>query len=552
MTQTTLQSPASPKSKSNQPSMTDFIRPASKYSSTDHRQVEITDALVLYIAGDLVPLSVVESHYFSNLLKRLDPRYQLPSRKHLSTKFLEEKSSSIQNDVRRSLQNAPSVCLTIDLWSNRQMKGFMGITGHFILDWTMQSVMIACKRFKGRHTAENIRLEYEETVSSYEISEKIMTVVTDNASNMTKAFDFSLPGYTTDKDDESDSDDEDLADPSEDATSSEGPLTRCYAHSLQLVVKDGLKDASQHLKNVTAKASNTVNHVRKSIYATDILEGEKRLQAANATRWNSQLRMIRSVLGAPEEKLKQLDIQQLTAYERKLLQELCSVLSPFERATNMVQQENNVSASLTVPVTLGLKHQLQQISTTYKMVTTLKSSIQERLSHYEDDDSYLTAAALDPRFKLRWCDAEKRNKMQTALTNKASSVSLSSAEEKIKSPLAKAPKLDDDFFSFMGSDSSAVSSNATGVESEIKDYLKQPCTDMTSNPLEYWKGQQSNYPVLSTLASRYLTIPASSAPVERLFSIAGKIFRPDRCSMKDQTFERLMMIKCNAKLTDVE
>ena len=186
------------------------------------------------------------------------------------------------------------------------------------------------------------------------------------------------------------------------------------------------------------------------------------------------------------------------------------------------------------------------------MMTILKSFIQERLSNYEDDDSYLTAAALDPRFKLGWCDAEKRNKMQTALINKAPSVSLPSAEEKIKSPPAKAPKLDDDFFSFTGSDASAASSNATGVGSEIKDYLKQPCTDMISNPLEYWKGQQSNYPMLSTLASRYLTIQASSAPVERLFSIAGKIFRPDRCSVKDQTFERLMMIKCNAKLTDVE
>ena len=62
-----------------------------------------------------------------------------------------------------------------------------------------------------------------------------MTVVTDNASNMTKAFDFSLPGYTTDKDDESDSDDEDLADPSEDATSSEGPLTEYLpTHSLTI------------------------------------------------------------------------------------------------------------------------------------------------------------------------------------------------------------------------------------------------------------------------------------------------------------------------------
>ena len=380
--------------------MVEFARPESKYSSTDRRQVQITDALVLYIASDLVPLSVVESEYFSNLMKILDSRYQLPSRKHLSTKRLEEKSTSVQANLKGSLQNAPSVCLTIDLWSNRQMKGFLWITGHFILDWTMQTVMIACKRFKGRHSAENIRLEYEEAISAYEISEKIMTIVTDNASNMTRAFDLSLPGYVTEKeankDDDSDVED-DSPDSSEENSSHEDPLTeclpthsRCYAHSLQLVVKDGLKDASQHLKNVISKASNIVSHVRKSIHATNILEGEKRLQAANATRWNSQLKMIRSVLEAPDEKIKLLDVQQLTAYEKKLLHELCIILTPFEKATNMVQQDNYISASLTVPVTLGLKHQLQHISATYsnKMVTTLKTSIEQRLSHYESDEVY--------------------------------------------------------------------------------------------------------------------------------------------------------------------
>lgn len=111
---------------------------------------------------------------------------------------------------------------------------------------------------------------------------------------------------------------------------------------------------------------------------TDIFEGEKRLQTASATRWNLQLRMIRSVMGAPEEKLKELDVQQLTAYERK--------------------QRNNVSASLTVFVTTGIKHQMQQISTTYNntTATTLKSSIQQRLSDYRDDGSYLTAAVVRP------------------------------------------------------------------------------------------------------------------------------------------------------------
>ena len=99
-------------------------------------------------------------------MKILDSGYQLPNRKYSSTKPLEEKSTTIKASLKGSLHNAPSVCLTIDLWSNRQMKVFFGIIGHLILDLTVQTVMIACKRFEGRHSAENIRLEYEEAISA--------------------------------------------------------------------------------------------------------------------------------------------------------------------------------------------------------------------------------------------------------------------------------------------------------------------------------------------------------------------------------------------------
>ena len=47
------------------------------------------------------------------------------------------------------------------------------------------------------------------------------------------------------------------------------------------------------------------------------------------------------------------------------------------------------------------------------------------------------------------------------------------------------------------------------------------------------------------LAKRVLSVPASSAPVELLFSVAGKVFKPDRCQMKDSTFETLLFINCN-------
>ena len=55
----------------------------------------------------------------------------------------------------------------------------------------------------------------------------------------------------------------------------------------------------------------------------------------------------------------------------------------------------------------------------------------------------------------------------------------------------------------------------------------------------------STYPILAVIAKRVLSVSAFSAPVEHLFSVGGKIFRPDCCQMKDTTFERLIFIKCN-------
>ena len=81
---------------------------------------------------------------------------------------------------------------------------------------------------------------------------------------------------------------------------------------------------------------------------------------------------------------------------------------------------------------------------------------------------------------------------------------------------------------------------------EVSQYLVEPCIDGT-DPLQYWQENAEKYPTLATLAKYYLAVPATSAAVERLFSVAGKLFRPDRCRRSDSTFQMLMMIKCNAK-----
>ena len=69
----------------------------------------------------------------------------------------------------------------------------------------------------------------------------------------------------------------------------------CFAHTLQLVIKDGFKQAG-NITKVLCKVSTIVSFSKKSTLAAEVLEAEKRLKTANATRWNSQLQTIRSVL----------------------------------------------------------------------------------------------------------------------------------------------------------------------------------------------------------------------------------------------------------------
>lgn len=289
------------------------------------------------------------------------------------------------------------------------MKGFMGITGHYILDWCLKSVMISCSRFRRRHVSENIHSEYEEVIASYRLTNKISYIVSDNAANMVKAFNYALSGYDLEKEEQSD-DENDESDEFDDDLADDicfPKHTRCYAHTLQLVVRDGLKECGKSQKKVISKAAKIAVRVRKSLMATDVLEREERIRAANATRWNSQLIMIQSILEIPEDKMNKLEAcPKLIAYEHKLLMEICEILRPFQQATVRIQADKTVSASMAIPVINGLKLFLDNVRSEYSqnLVNKLCQSLEQRMSIYTNDDTFITAAILDPRFKLTWCD----------------------------------------------------------------------------------------------------------------------------------------------------
>jgi hypothetical protein len=75
--------------------------------------------------------------------------------------------------------------------------------------------------------------------------------------------------------------------------------------------------------------------------------------------------------------------------------------------------------------------------------------------------------------------------------------------------------------------------------SEIVDQTSDICA------LEFWKSHQSQFPVLAKLAKKYLSVQASSAAVERMFSIAGHIFAPKRRKLKTTIYSHLVYVKLN-------
>ena len=147
-----------------------------------------------------------------------------------------------------------------------------------------------------------ILLHYAEIEQLFKISGKI-DLIADNAANMLKAF--RLLEISPDEHDAEDpnvAEDVDELQPVEIDGDLHSELDMiqpnylsCFAHTPQMVVKDGMDRADQ-AKRVMGKVARLVSRVRHSRVASDLLMDRDRLPSANVTRWNSQLAMLKSLL----------------------------------------------------------------------------------------------------------------------------------------------------------------------------------------------------------------------------------------------------------------
>lgn len=172
-----------------QPSVLETFTNCIPYDKKGARWKVITDAVAMYIAKDMVPIYTVEKPGFIHLLKVLDPRYVLPSRKYFSDVALPQLYNSTRQRIAAELDGVSFYSATTDLWSSRVMQPYLSLTLHFINDdWTLRSVCLQTAYFHDEHKGEIIAQGLKDALSSWNLPEDRLTcMTTDSGTNMLKA-----------------------------------------------------------------------------------------------------------------------------------------------------------------------------------------------------------------------------------------------------------------------------------------------------------------------------------------------------------------------------
>ena len=146
-----------------------------------------------------------------------------------------------------------------------------------------------------------------------------------------------------------------------------------------------------------------------------------------------------------------------------------------------------------------------------------------------------------PQYKLKWVPPDNRSEVSQAfvesVTMMATATVSTNVAESASSQVVASLQGDDDYgYGENNSSSLTVPSSTSQVRAEAMNFLSDADTSLSRLQV---------FPAVKRLFLKFNTALPSSAPVERLFSIAGLIETPRRNRLSDDNFEKLLMLKVN-------
>ena len=209
----------------------------------------------------------------------------------------------------------------------------------------------------------------------------------------------------------------------------------CFAHTLQLVVKDGL-DVATAARPVLAKCTKIASLTHQSAHFRTAFETKfgtgSSIPAANVTRWSSMYAQLSAVASLDPVKLtavlQETDHANLVSSvkARASLDELVDILQPFAEVTELTQGDEYITISCVLPSIVALLKCMAGLSGRARyhstVLATLVDSINKRFSgllqslqmqptsigRQEPFEQliYPAAAVMDPKYGFIWLESD--------------------------------------------------------------------------------------------------------------------------------------------------
>ncbi|XP_058874176.1 E3 SUMO-protein ligase ZBED1-like isoform X1 [Acipenser ruthenus] len=531
----------------NQTPISESISNVAPYEPDSKRWKQITDAVTYFIAKDMVPIYTVEKEGFKKLLKMIDKKYQLPSRKYFSETALPALYDDCREQVAEALTRVQFFASTTDLWSSQTTEPYISLTVHYIdPDWKLCTKCLQTSYFPEDHTGEAIAQGLRDALSAWGLREELqICITTDSGSDVVKA-----------------------------AQLNAWERLQCFGHRLHLAIENSVKGDKRidHAIGVCKKLVSTFSCSWKKRKALSVAQAElslpqHQLVTETPTRWGSRQRMIQRVLEQEEAIAQVLTADRKTRnlvptwQDADVLRSLNKALSPLVAFTDVLSCENYVSVSYVKPVLHLLNNNILAVE---EDDTELTKSIKEKILSYlnlkysstDTQDLLDVSSFIDPRFKVQYISEDRVAAIKARVVSEVESLlqqdksfaaGASNTETESQEAPAKKLKTLGSLFkaNTSGPRASKLVSEKDKIVLELNHYLLSPLADSESDPLIWWKAQQTNFPRLCKLAQKYLCIPATSAACERVFSTCGNIVTCKQTRLKPDTVDKLVFLAKN-------
>jgi hypothetical protein len=487
------------------------------------------------IVRDGLPIDIVEGEGFLNLMKTLEPRIGIPSRKTI-TKMIDDRFDLLKRHVQTWLRSVEWLSLTSDIWTDTlNTKAYLALTAHFVCDNKMRNIILGVREMVTTHTSANIQNLIEHVLLEWNINkEKVVAFITDNGANMVKA------GRDT---------------------FGKNKQIFCFAHTLNLVVKDAI-EAVPEFQDIIIEVKNIVTYFKQTVKAADKL---REVQSSNGeplklvqevkTRWNSTFYMLqrfanlyRYIVGVCADLP---DSPQLPSRNKiDIIHECISLLEPIEEVTKEVSAEKHVTISKLIPVTRLMSTVIDRFNTVSQIAKNLQQALQlqfnKRFRQIEDVKLISVATLLDPRFKNIYFNNPTACANAITEINKEINILISNSSLPIPSQVEPPLTSPSDIWSlhshFVSSRSTPEEITSSGLYLPFKQYLQLPVISRNEDVLTFWLQNRNHYTHLYQLHHKYLCIVGTSVPAERVFSKAGNIITAKRNRLSPKRVEKIIFM----------